>query len=43
MDKELVLTKITDVGVVAVVRAESGERPRGSPTHVWRAAFPPLS
>ena len=26
MDKELVLTKITDVGVVAVVRAESGEK-----------------
>ena len=26
MDKELVLTKITDVGVVAVVRADSGEK-----------------
>ncbi len=26
MDKELVLTKITDVGVVAVVRAENGEK-----------------
>ncbi|MDO4563795.1 MAG: bifunctional 2-keto-4-hydroxyglutarate aldolase/2-keto-3-deoxy-6-phosphogluconate aldolase [Clostridia bacterium] len=26
MDKELVLTKMTDVGVVAVVRAESGEK-----------------